>query len=385
MHQMQIPIFSKLPKTGTTIFATMSQLAAQHQAINLSQGYPDFDCSPALIELVYKYMKDGHNQYAPLAGVPALREQIASKVNRAYDCAVNPETDITVTSGATQAIYTAITSMIRENDEVIVFEPSYDSYTPSILLNNGRPIYIRLEGPDFHIPWKAVKKVMTARTRMIIINTPHNPTGSVLSAEDMEELHHIVKDNNILLLFDEVYEHMVFDKGEHLSVLKYPALRDRSLVMYSFGKTFHNTGWKLGYCIAPAYLMKEFRKVHQYLIYCVNTPLQYALAAHLEDPSHYEGIADMYQQKRDLFLELIQKSRFKFVPTQGTYFQVLDYSAISTEKDIEFAKELTIKSKVASIPLSPFYSKKDNQHLLRFCFAKKDETLERAAQILCKL
>ncbi len=385
MYQMQIPVFSKLPKTGTTIFSTMSQLAEEHQAINLSQGYPDFDCSPTLIDLVYKYMQAGHNQYAPLAGVLSLREQIAKKVNSMYEADVDPQTDVTITSGATQAIFTAITSMIREDDEVIVFEPSYDSYSPSISLNGGRPIYIRLQAPDFHIPWKAVKKVMTARTRMIIINTPHNPTGSILSAEDMEELHHIVKDNNILLLFDEVYEHMVFDQKQHLSVLKYPALRERSLVMYSFGKTFHNTGWKLGYCIAPAYLMKEFRKVHQYLIYCVNTPLQYALSEYLEDASHYTGIGEMYQEKRDLFLGMLEKSRFSFVPTQGTYFQVLDYSAISDEKDIDFAKRLTSEHKVASIPLSPFYSKKVDQQMLRFCFAKKEETLRQAAQILCTL
>ncbi len=382
--QNPIPVWSKLPKTSKSIFTTMSALAQETNAINLSQGYPDFDCAADLQELVTKYMGLGYNQYAPMAGVSRLLENIANKIDRLYNCELNPTEEITITAGATQAIYTAITSLIRENDEVIVFEPAYDSYVPTIQLSGGKPIYIRLSSPDFSIPWRDVKKLISGRTRMIIINTPHNPTGNVLTKKDYEELMTIVKNSNILLLFDEVYEHIVFDEHQHLSALSFPELRERSLVTFSFGKTFHNTGWKVGYCVAPPYLTKEFRKVHQFITFSVNTPAQYALADYLMDENNYKELSAFYQEKRDFFLDAIKDSRFQFTPAQGTYFQILDYSRISEANDLDFAVELTRKHKVASIPLSPFYSNQQDFTVLRFCFAKKRETLARAAEILNK-
>ena len=385
MPQTTIPVWTKLPKTETSIFSVMSQLAHQYQAINLSQGFPDFEGSRELVSLVHQYMLKGYNQYAPMPGVMSLREQIATKIDCLYGLSVHPETDITITAGATPALYTAITAHIREGDEVIVFEPAYDSYVPSITLAGGRPNSVQLEAPDYRIPWDSVKKVMNNRTRMMIFNTPHNPTGSILRKEDMEELYNIVKDTNIVLLSDEVYEHIVMDGQEHESILKYPQLFERSLVTFSFGKTFHNTGWKVGYCVSPAYLMEEFRKVHQFVTFAVNTPVQHALAAFLKNEQHYLSLPAFFQEKRDHFLKLLKGSRFKWTPCGGSYFQLLDYSAITDEKDTDFAVRMTKELGVASIPISVFYNSGLDQKMLRFCFAKKKETLEKAAELLCKV
>lgn len=379
-------VITKLPKVGTSVFAVMSQLAQKHNAINLSQGFPDFPVSEQLIELVGKYMKEGHNQYAPMPGLLSLREMISEKTEKLYSAYYNPETEITVTAGATQAIFTAITAFIREGDEVIVFEPAYDSYVPAIRLAGGTPISVHLKLPDFHIDWEEVKKLVNQRTKMIIINSPHNPTGAILSAEDLLRLDKITRNTGILILSDEVYEHIIFDGYEHQSVCRYPTLAERSLVMCSFGKTFHATGWKTGYCLAPENLMNEFRKTHQFIVFCSNAPVQHALAEYLKNPSNYQGLNSFYQQKRDYFMDLIKSSRFKALPSAGTYFQLLDYSAISDEPEMEFATRLITEFGVASVPVSSFYNNKPiNNQVLRFCFAKKDETLQRAAEILCKI
>lgn len=385
MSTTKIPVWTKLPATGTSIFSVMSHLAHQHDAINLSQGFPDFEGSPELVALVHEFMQKGFNQYAPMPGVMSLREQIATKIDRLYGLSVQPDTEITITAGATAAIYTAITAHVREGDEVIVFEPAYDSYVPAIMLAGGRPNSVQLEAPDYRIPWDSVKKVMNTRTRMIIFNTPHNPTGTVLHKEDMDELYNIIKDTNILILSDEVYEHMIYDGQRHESILNYPKLYERSLVTFSFGKTFHNTGWKIGYCVAPTYLMNEVRKVHQFVTFAVNTPIQHALAAYLKNEAHYLALPDFFQKKRDLFLALLKGSRFKWQPCSGSYFQLLDYSAITDEKDTDFAERLTKEIGVASIPVSAFYNNGLDQKMLRFCFAKKEETLEKAAALLCRV
>lgn len=378
-------ITSKLPQTGTSVFAIMSQMAKEHNAINLSQGFPDFPISGELVELVHKYMRDGHNQYSPMPGLPRLREAIAEKTAFLYTAQYNPETEITVTAGATQAIFTAIQAFIREDDEVIVFEPAYDSYVPAIKLAGGMPICVQLKLPDYHIDWDEVKKHLNGRTRMIIINSPHNPTGSILSAADMAKLEKLTKDTGIIILSDEVYEHLIFDGREHQSVCRFPGLAQRSLVMCSFGKTFHATGWKLGYCVAPENLMKEFRKVHQFVVFCVNTPVQCAVAEFLQNKDNYLNLGGFFQEKRDYFLELLKGSRFKLIPASGTYFQVLDYSAISEEPEMDFATRLTKEFGIASVPNSYFYHKPVNNKTLRFCFAKSNETLEKAAEILCRI
>ena len=380
-----IPIRSKLPQVGTTIFAVMSSMANEYGAINLSQGFPDFEVDPVLIGLVTKYMKKGYNQYAPMAGIPALREAIAAKANRLYQAGINPDTEITLTAGGTQALYTALAAVVRENDEVIVFEPCYDSYVPAIEANGAKEVYITLEAPDYKIPWEKVKKVINSRTRMMIFNTPHNPTGTVWTEEDIKQLHNIVKDSQILILSDEVYEHIIFDGQQHESILKYPELFQRSFVCFSFGKVFHATGWKMGYCIAPEYLMKEFRKIHQFLVFSVNTPIQYALAEYLQDENNYLKLPAFYQAKRDYFLDLIKDSRFTFSPAGGSYFQLLNYSKISDEAEYDFAVRLTKENGIASIPTSSFYNNNNNQNMLRFCFAKENETLEQAAEILNKI
>lgn len=379
------PLRSKLPKTGTSIFTIMSQLAAEEKAINLSQGFPDFESSSDLIALVNKYMKKGLNQYAPMAGIMPLREAIAEKTERLYKASYSPEKEITITSGATQAIYTAITSYIKEGDEVIVFEPAYDCYVPAIELNGGIPVYVQLKFPDFHIDWNEVKKLVSQKTKMIIINSPHNPCGASLGSKDMKELEKITKNSDIVILSDEVYEHIIFDGKSHQSVMRYPALRDRSFVVFSYGKTYHNTGWKLGYCIGPENLMAEFRKVHQFLVFSANTPIQWALNDYMRDENHYNELGKFYQEKRDYFLNLIKDSKFTFIPATGTYFQLLNYSNITEEKDTEFAIRLTKEAKVAAIPTSVFYHKPTDNHLLRFCFAKGNETLEKAAERLCKI
>ncbi|MBL7884354.1 MAG: methionine aminotransferase [Bacteroidia bacterium] len=378
-------INSKLPNVGTTIFTVMSKLAADNNAINLSQGFPDFSCNPDLVELVSKYMKAGNNQYAPMAGLIQLREMLAQKTEELYGAKYNPDTEITITAGATQAIYTAITAIIREGDEVIVFEPAYDCYQPAIELNGGKTIYLQLKAPNYSIDWEEVKKVMNHRTKMIIVNTPHNPTGSILSAADMLMLQKLTKDTDIVIISDEVYEHIIFDNQVHQSVARYPHLAERSFIVSSFGKTYHATGWKIGYCVAPQNLMNEFRKVHQFLIFSTNTPIQYALAEFLQQKNQYIELGVFYQKKRDYFISLIKNSRFSFTPADGTYFQLLNYSQLSKEKDTEYAIRLTKEFKIASVPISVFYHEGEDNNVLRFCFAKKEETLEKAAEIINKI
>jgi methionine transaminase len=378
-------ISSKLPKVGTTIFTVMSKLAEANQAINLSQGFPNFQCSEKLLSLVNHYMQKGFNQYAPMPGIMPLREILAQKTQKLYNAVYDPETEITITAGATQAIYTAISAIIREGDEVVLFTPAYDCYQPAIELNGGKPVFVKLKAPDYAVNWDSVKKLINQRTKMIIINTPHNPTGMVFSASDMEQLQSIVKNSNIIILSDEVYEHIIFDDRVHQSVCKYPALAERSFVISSFGKTFHTTGWKMGYVLAPKTLMEEFRKIHQYLVFSCNTPIQYALAEFLKNDAEYLGLSAFYQQKRDFFLKLIKASRFEFTPSPGTYFQLLNYKNISEEKDTDFAISLTNNHKIASVPISVFYNTSIDNKMLRFCFAKDDETLEKAAEILCNI
>jgi methionine aminotransferase len=375
-------IYSKLPATGTTIFTVMSALASQHQAINLSQGFPDFGVSDELVSLVHRYMKKGMNQYAPMQGIPGLREGLCEKAQELYGAVYNPDTEITITSGATQAIYTAITAVIRDGDEVIVFEPAYDCYVPAIQLAGGIPVYVSMKDGDGTVEWDKVKKAVNQKTRMILLNSPHNPLGTVLSGADMLELQKIVSGKDIILISDEVYEHIVFDGLRHESVMFYPELANRSFVVFSFGKTYHATGWKIGYCFAPANLMAEFRKVHQFVVFCTNTPVQYALSEFIRN-RNYLSIGSFYQEKRDYFNQLIRSTRFKFRPAQGSYFQCLDYSGLSKEKDTDFAVRLTKEAGVASIPLSVFYHERKDNHILRFCFAKKNETLEAAAERLC--
>jgi methionine aminotransferase len=385
MPQYKGVIKSKLPKAGTTIFTIMSGLANETGAINLSQGFPDFEVSPALIELYHKAMQSGFNQYAPMQGLLSLRERIAEKMQDRYSAIYNPEKEITVTAGGTQAIYTAITAVVREGDEVIVFEPAYDSYVPAIELSGGRAIRIHLNPPDYRINWNEVKKLVNQRTRMIMINTPHNPSGSILTAKDMMQLEKITASNDIIVLSDEVYEHIIFDGYEHQSAARFPALASRSFIIYSFGKTFHATGWKMGYCLAPEQLMTEFRRVHQFQVFSVNTPLQHALAEFMKDKNNYSGLEQFYQEKRDYFLNLLKGSKFKPLPCSGSYFQLLDYKKISMEKDTEFAVKLTKENGVASIPVSVFYNVPVDNKILRFCFAKGNSTLEKAAERLCAI
>ncbi|MCB9037806.1 MAG: methionine aminotransferase [Lewinellaceae bacterium] len=376
---------SKLPHVGTTIFTVMSALANEHGAINLSQGFPNFPSPERLSDLVCQYMKKGYNQYAPMAGVPLLRERLAEKAQQLYGTAISPDTEITITAGATQAIFTAIAAFVSPGDEVILIEPAYDSYQPSIEVNGGIPVAYKLSAPDYRVDWIALGRLVTAHTRMIIINTPHNPTGTVLKAEDLKALENLTAGTDILVLSDEVYEHLIYDGQQHQSVLRFPGLWERCLATYSFGKTFHNTGWKVGYCLAPAHLMAEFRKVHQFNVFCVNTPVQYALADYLADPQTYLALNDFYQQKRDFFLDTMQGSRLRPLRCEGTYFYLFDYSAISNEPDTEFAKRMTAEWGVAAIPVSVFYSNGSADKVIRLCFAKTEETLERAGELLRKM
>jgi len=378
-------IRSKLPQVGTTIFSVMSALAKEEGALNLSQGFPDFSGSPRLIALVDEHMRRGNNQYAPMPGLPALRERLAEKMHKLYGNAVNPDTEITITAGGTQALYTAINALVHEGDEVILFEPAYDSYAPAVIMAGGKPVFATLEFPDYHINWSQVKKLVSQRTRMIIINTPQNPSGSIWSAKDMKELEKITKGSDIIILSDEVYEHLVFDKAKHESVLSYPSLWERSMAIYSFGKSYHHTGWKIGYAIGPEALMKEFRKVHQFLVFSVNTPMQYALADYLAESDDYVELSHFYQEKRDLFVKALAASRFQILPSKGTYFQLLGYDKISDEADTAYAVRLTKAHKIASIPLSVFYHEKTDNKVLRFCFAKSKDTLLKAAEILSKV
>lgn len=375
-------ISSKLPLVGTTIFTVMSKLAAENNAINLSQGFPDFPCSAELISLVTKHMQEGKNQYAPMQGLLSLRETIAAKMEKAYGVAYHPEGEITITAGGTQAIYSAIAAFVREGDEVIVFNPAYDCYEPAIELNGGVTVFSTLVAPEYKINWTEVRKLINHKTRMIIINTPHNPTGTLLSKSDLEELEKITKGSDIIVISDEVYEHLVFDGLRHESVCRYPGLAERSILVYSFGKTFHVTGWKTGYVCGPANLMSEFRKAHQFIVFAVNTPMQYALDEFLKQEENYLSLGNFYQEKRDYFLNGIKGSRFQLKPSQGTYFQLLNYSKISNEKHTEFAIRLTKENKIASIPVSVFYNNENDEKVLRFCFAKKKETLDKAIEII---
>lgn len=385
MNHFNGTITSKLPGVETSIFAVMSGLAIQHKAINLSQGFPDFPVSEKLISSIHEKMKAGLNQYAPMPGVPAFREQIVKKAQLSFGIKYNPESEVTITAGATQALFTAIAAFIRDEDEVIIFEPAYDSYGPAVRLNGGIVKYAQLRLPDYHIDWQEVARMITHRTKMIIINTPHNPTGSVLSNEDLIELQKITQNTDIIILSDEVYEHIIFDGIKHESVCAYPKLAERSIVVGSFGKTFHATGWKMGFVLAPKNLMKEFRKAHQFNVFAVNTPIQHALAEYMSNAENYLHLGEFYQQKRDFFVEGVKASRFKIIPSFGTYFQCLDYSDISDEKEMDFATRLITEFGLASIPVSAFYQKKDDNKILRFCFAKGEETLEKATEILCKI
>ena len=376
---------SKLPDIGTSIFARMSKLANEYNAINLSQGFPDFNCSEELINLVDFYMKKGENQYAPMPGTERLRKQISLKVKRDFGREYNFNNEITITAGATQALFTAFSAIINPGDEVILFEPAYDSYLPAIKINGGIPIGIQMNKQDFSIPWEKVRETINSKTKCIVFNSPHNPTGSVLNESDIAELIDIVKDTDILLISDEVYEHIIFDGKKHLSFAKYDQLAKRSFVISSFGKTLHTTGWKIGYCCAPSYLTKEFRKVHQFIVFAVNTPIQLAIADFIDNPQNIYSLNNFYQAKRDLFISLMKGSKFILKNCHGTYFQLLDYSRISDKSDLEFCEYLTKEIGVATIPLSPFYLEGSEEKLIRVCFAKQDEVIEKAARILCNV
>jgi methionine transaminase len=379
------PIASKLPNVGTTIFTVMSRLAQEHNAINLSQGFPDFDCAKELRDLVTKYINAGLNQYPPSAGIPRLRERIAEKAESLYGAKYDPEHEVTVVPGATYGIFTAIAALVRPGDEVIMFEPTYDSYIPSVEVNGGVPVCVQLRYPDYSIDWREVQRAITPKTRVILINTPNNPTASVFSGEDMRMLEGMLRGTGIVVISDEVYEHLVYDGHQHQSVTRFPGLAERSFAVSSFGKTYHVTGWKMGYVLAPKELMAEFRKVHQYNVFVTNGPLQYALAEFMENPDAYLSLAGFYQKKRDFFLDGVEGSRFKPLPSRGTFFQNLAYDAISDEKDIDLAVRLTKEKGIASIPVSVFYREPPPHKVLRFCFAKSEETLARGAEILCRI
>ncbi|MEM7208613.1 MAG: methionine aminotransferase [Pseudomonadota bacterium] len=379
---MSLTVESKLPEVGTTIFTVMSAMAAEHGAINLSQGFPDYNPPEALVDAMCEALRDGKHQYAPMIGLPALREQLAITVQSRYQRKVNPDSEITVCPGATEALYCAITALVHPGDEVIVFDPAYDSYAPAIELAKGKALHLPLTMDNFAIDRDRVRDAINSRTRMIIINTPHNPTGSTLAYDDLDFLAEVTRDTNIVILSDEVYEYLVFDGAQHNSVLAKDELFQRSVAVFSFGKTFHATGWKTGYCVAPQNLMAEIRKVHQYVTFVANTAVQFALAKfYAEDTEHLSGLADFYQGKRDLFCAGLKETKFSFTPSRGTYFQLVDYSALSDLVDIEFCNAIT-RSGVAAIPLSPFYKEPPDHRLARFCFAKNDGTLKQALGIL---
>jgi methionine aminotransferase len=373
---------SKLPSTGVSIFTVMTRLANEHGAINLSQGFPDFDCAPELVEAVARHMRAGHNQYAPMPGVLALREALAMKIERLYGRRYDPATEITITSGATEGIFSTITAFVRPGDEVILFQPCYDSYAPAVLLNGGTPVFVTLRFPDYRVDWDEVRRAITPRTRLLLINSPHNPTGTMLSADDMRELGRVLEGTDALVVGDEVYEHILFDGRRHESLARYPELSDRSVVISSFGKTYHTTGWKVGYCAAPQALSAEIQRVHQFVTFAVNGAIQHAYAEVVARDPLAADLAPFYQAKRDRFLKLIEGSRLRPLPCEGTYFQLVDYSEITTERDADFALRLIREHGVASIPISPFLSGVEPGPVLRFCFAKRDETLERAAERL---
>ena len=381
-----MPPASKLPHVGTTIFTVMSELAREEGALNLSQGFPDFDGPRALLSRVQHYLNSGHNQYAPMMGVAALREAIAGKVGALYGARLDPDTEITVTSGATEALFCAIAAVVNPGDEVIVFDPAYDSYEPVVRLQGGRTLHVPLHPPGYAVDWDRVRDLLSDRTRMIITNTPHNPTGSIWREADIAALNQVVAGRQIYLLADEVYEHIVFDGRAHESLVRYPDLYARSFVVSSFGKTYHTTGWKIGYCVAPPALTEELRRIHQFVTFTSTTPVQLGIADFLrEHPEHHQQLKDFYQKKRDLFCELLADSPFQLLPSAGTYFQLVDYSGWSDERDRDLAVRLTREAKIAAIPISPFYQVDPGHRMLRFCFAKDDATLVRAADILCGL
>ncbi|MFI8378405.1 methionine aminotransferase [Leeuwenhoekiella sp. NPDC079379] len=376
---------SKLPNSTLSIFAFMSKMAADYGALNLSQGFPDFETDPVLIELVTKAMQDGFNQYAPLAGDLGLRERVSEMIETLRGTSYNPQTEVTITVGASEALFVAITAFVHPGDEVIVLKPAYDTYEPTIQLQGGKPVTVQLKAPYDKVDWDEVAACITLKTRMIIINNPHNPSGMVYSESDLKRLQEILEGTSILVLSDEVYEHIVFDEKKHKSVASYPGLAARSLITASFGKTFHTTGWKIGYCLAPENLMREFQKVHQNTVFCVSHPMQKAIAEYLKNPDNYLNLSGFYERKRDLFLDGIKDSRFKFKPAMGTYFQMLDYSAISQENAKLFAERLIKEKGIASIPVSVFNVNEQDGKLLRFCFAKSDDTLLNATAILRSL
>jgi methionine aminotransferase len=382
---MSLNINSRLPEIGTSIFTVMSRMAVENGAINLSQGFPDFPVSEELVELIHQAMKDGYNQYAPMPGAPALKSVIADVIKASYGRRTHPDNEIVIAAGGTEAIFSTIAALVGAGDEVIVFDPSYDCYAPSVRLNGGIPVYINLTPPHFAIDWDRVKSKITARTKMIMINTPHNPSGAVLVENDLKTLEEIALKHGIIVLSDEVYERLIFDGFDHQSVLKFPALASQSIAVFSFGKTFHATGWKVGYSVAPEFLTKEIRKAHQFVTFSVNTPVQMALSKYMTEPSHYTGLGKFYQEKRDYFLEQIKGSSFEPMPCHGSYFQLLSYKNISNKPEKEMAEWITKEYKVASIPVSAFYNDATDNKLLRFCFAKKKETLEIAGSILKKL
>ncbi|GAB0157832.1 pyridoxal phosphate-dependent aminotransferase [Chryseobacterium sp. Alg-005] len=381
---IQLP-FSKLSNVGTTIFSQMTQLANENQAINLSQGFPDFMPDSELLDHVTYFITKGFNQYAPLGGMIGLKEEIARKIENSHRAVYHPDSEITITAGGTQAIFTAIATFIKKDDEVIIFEPAYDCYEPTVELFGGIIKRFEMKASDYEIDWNAVKGLVNEKTKMIILNNPNNPSGKVLKKKDIQELIRIVKDTSILILSDEVYENIVFDGKQHLSICKYPELKERSLVVASFGKLFHVTGWKVGYCAAPKNLTDEFRKVHQFNVFCVNTPIQLALAEYMKNEEHYNQLSDFFQKKRDFLRKGLSGTSFELLDCEGTYFQGVKYDQISDKNDFDFARELTIHHKVATVPFSSFYKSKLNERVIRLCFAKKQETLEQALEYLSKI
>ncbi|MFW6224512.1 MAG: methionine aminotransferase [Bacteroidota bacterium] len=385
MIKNNINIKSKLPDFSNSIFATMTQLAEKHKAINLSQGFPDFNSPDELLSLVKKHISEGRNQYAPMKGSDELRKILSKKYKDLYSREYHWDEEITITAGATQAIFSAITAFVCEDDEVIIIEPAFDTYAPSIRYNGGIIRYSTTTPPDFKINWEQVKRMISSRTRMIILNFPNNPTGKSISAADLDKLHRLIRNTDILVMSDEVYEHIIFDQQKHISLATHEGLCQRTLIVSSFGKSFSITGWKLGYCVAPQKLMHEFRKAHQNIVFAANHPMQMALSDYMKNPQTYLELGEVYQQKRDLFVSLLDKSRFRLLPSEATFYQLADYSNISNKTDLEFAKELIIKHGLAAVPLSAFYHCSNDHRIIRFCFAKSDETLKKAADILCKI
>jgi methionine aminotransferase len=375
-------IQSKLPSTGVSIFSVMSRLAAEHGAINLSQGFPDFECAPELVDAVARSMRDGHNQYAPMLGVGVLREALSNKIERLYGRRYDPDSEITVTSGATEGLFSTLTALVRPGDEVVMLQPAYDAYAPVVQLSGGTPVFVTLRGPDYRVDWDDVRSAVTSRTRVIVVNSPHNPTGMVFDRDDLRELAGVLQRTDAVVVSDEVYEHMVFDGRSHESIAMHPEIADRAVVISSFGKTYHTTGWKVGYCAAPRAISAEVARVHQFVTYAVNGAVQRAYAEFVTRDPAASGVAPFYQAKRDLFLRLLEGSRFRPLSCRGTYFQMLDYSAISDERDSDFVLRLLRESGVAAIPVSPFLRGAEAGPVLRFCFAKRDDTLERAAERL---